>query len=153
MRQKGDKPFFQTMRFPCPLTHWGRVTHICVSELTTIGSDNGLSLGRRLAIIWSNDGILLIRPLGTNFSEILLGIQISSFNKMHLKMSSAKWRPFCLGLNVLTHICATRNHFYLHGLTWTPAWTGKHVPIEVWEWISKFMSDFIMDAITYPCLD
>ena len=27
------------------LTHWGRVTHICVSELTIIGSDNGLSPG------------------------------------------------------------------------------------------------------------
>ena len=29
------------------LTHWGRVTHICVNELTTIGSDNGLSPGRQ----------------------------------------------------------------------------------------------------------
>ena len=25
------------------LTHWGRETHICVSKLTIIGSDNGLS--------------------------------------------------------------------------------------------------------------
>ena len=77
------------------------MTHICVSELTIIGSDNGLSLGRRQAIIWSNDGILLIRPLGTNFGEISFGIQTSSLKKMHLKMSSAKWRPFCLSLNVL----------------------------------------------------
>ena len=89
--------------YSVPLTHWGRVTHICVSELTIIGSDNDLSPGRHQAIIWTNDGILLIRPLGTNFSEILFGIQTFSFNKMHLKMSSAKWRPFCLGLNVLTH--------------------------------------------------
>ena len=42
------------------LTHWGRVTHICVSKLTIIGSDNGLSPGRRQAIIWTNAGILLI---------------------------------------------------------------------------------------------
>ena len=83
------------------LTHWGRVTHICVVKLTIIGSDNGLSPGRRQAIIWTNDGILLIGPLGTNFIEILIGIQTFSFKKMHLKMSSAKWRPFCLGLNVL----------------------------------------------------
>ena len=34
---------------PC-LTHWGRVTHICVGNLTIIGSDNGLSPGRRQAI-------------------------------------------------------------------------------------------------------
>ena len=76
------------------LTHWGRVTHICVSKLTTTGSDNGLSPGRRQAIIWTNGGMLLIGPLGTNFSEILSEIHTLSFKKMHLKMSSAKWRPF-----------------------------------------------------------
>ena len=83
------------------LTHWGRVTHICVSELTIIGSDNGLSPGRRQVIIWNNAGLLLIEPLGTNFSEISIGSQIFSFKKMHLRMSSGKWRPFCLGFNVL----------------------------------------------------
>ena len=76
------------------LTHWGRVTHICVVKLTIIGSDDGLSPGRRQAIIWTNAGILLIGPLGTNFIEILIGIQKFSFKKMHLKVSSAKWRPF-----------------------------------------------------------
>ena len=84
------------------LTHWGRVTHICVSRLTITGSDNGLSPGWRQAIIWTNAGILLIGPLGTNFSEILIGIYTFSFKKMHFKMSSGKWRPFCLGLDVLT---------------------------------------------------
>ena len=69
--------------------------------LTIIGSDNGLSPGRRQPIIWTSAGILLIGPLGTNFSEILIGIQTFLFKKMHLKMSSAKWRPSCLGLNVL----------------------------------------------------
>ena len=39
------------------LTHWGRETHICVSKLTIIGSDNSLSSGRQ-AIIWTNAGIL-----------------------------------------------------------------------------------------------
>ena len=83
------------------LTHWGRVTHIYVGNLTIIGSDNGLSPGRRQAIIWTKAGILLIGTLGTNFSEILIEIRIFSFTKMHLKMSSGKWRPSCLGLNVL----------------------------------------------------
>ena len=46
-----------------------------------------------------NAGILLIGPLGTNFSEILITIHTFAFKKMHLKMSSEKWRPFCLGLN------------------------------------------------------
>ena len=46
------------------LTHWGRATHICVGKLTTIGSDDGLSPGRRQAIIRTNAGILLIQNLG-----------------------------------------------------------------------------------------
>ena len=77
------------------------MTHICVGNLTITGPDNGLSPGRRQAIIWTNAGILLTGPLGTNFNEILIGIQTFSFKKMHLKVSSAKWRPFCLGLNLL----------------------------------------------------
>ena len=84
------------------LTHWGRATHICVGKLTIIGSDNDLSPGRRQAIIWTSAGILLIGPLGTNFSEISIGIQTFSFKKIDLKMSSGKRRPFCPGLNVLT---------------------------------------------------
>ena len=84
------------------LTHWGRVTDICVSELTTIGSDNGLSPNLRHAIIWTNAGILLIRALGTNFSAILSEIHIFSFNETQLKTSSAKWRPFRPDLNVIT---------------------------------------------------
>ena len=84
------------------LTHWGRVTDIYVGKLTIIGLNNGLSPGRHQAVIWTNDVILLIIPLGTNFSEILIGNQIFSFKKMYLKMSSVKWRPLCLGLNVLT---------------------------------------------------
>ena len=64
-----------------PLTHWGRVTHICVSKQTSIGSDNGLSPGRRQAIIWTNAGILLIGPMWTNFSEILIAIHICFFSR------------------------------------------------------------------------
>ena len=71
-----------------PLTHRGRLTHICVSQLSIIGSDNGLSPGRRLAIIWTNASILMIRTLDTNFCEILSEINTFSFKKMHLKMSS-----------------------------------------------------------------
>ena len=83
------------------LAHWGRVTHICINKLTIISSDNGLSPGRRQAIIWTNAEILLIGPSGTNFSENFIGIQTFSFKKMHLKMSSAKWGLFRLGLNEL----------------------------------------------------
>ena len=83
------------------LTYWGRATHICVTKLTIIDPDNGLSPGRRQVIIWTSAGILLIGPLGTNFNEIRIKIHTFSFKKFHLKMSFGKWRPFCLGLNML----------------------------------------------------
>ena len=86
------------------LTHWGQATHIWVSKLTIIASDNGLSPGRRQAIIWNNAGILSIGLFGTKFSEILIEILTFSLKKMRLKVSSAKWWPFCLGLNVLTRL-------------------------------------------------
>ena len=58
----------------------------------SIGSDNGLSPIRRHAIILTNAWIL-----GTIFGEILGKIQNFSFTKMHVKISSAQWRPFCPG--------------------------------------------------------
>ena len=101
---------------PMSLTHWDRETHICVGKLTIIGSDNGLSPGRRQAIIWTNAGTLLIGPLGTNFNETLIEIHTFSFKKIHLKISSGKWRPFCLGLNVLPHWGRVA-HICVHNLT------------------------------------
>ena len=72
------------------LTHWGWVTHICIGNLTIIGSDYGLSPGQRHAIILTNAGIMLIGSLGTNFSEILIEIDTFSFKKMYLKMLFGK---------------------------------------------------------------
>ena len=83
------------------LTHWGRVTHICVSKLTIIASDNGLSPGRRQANIWNNAGILSIGLLWTNFSEILIEILTFSFRKMRFKVSSILSRPQCVKINYI----------------------------------------------------
>ena len=117
------------------------MTHICVGNQTIIGSDNGLSSGRRQAIIWTNAGILLIRPLGTNFSEISIKSLTFSFTKMLLKVSSAKWRPFCLGLNVLTQ--------WVKSLTWAwqnPSWTWKSYNCACWLHGNAFASLTLCDG-------
>ena len=101
------------------------MTHICVGNLTNIGLDNGLSPGRRQVIIWTNAGILSIGPPGTNFSEMLIEIHTFSFKKIHLKMSSGKWRPFCLGLNVLK---------WYEG-TYCPQWLIACQPTLVFGWL------------------
>ena len=112
------------------------MTHICVGKLTTIGSDNGLSPGRGQFIIGTIAGVVLIGPLGTNFSENLIGIQTFSFNKMPLKMSSAKWRPSCLGLSMLkiTFIVGT----FPTNAIWQTVLKSSHVQrsaIERWYFI------------------
>ena len=95
------------------------MTHICINKITIIGSDNGLSPGRRQAIIWINAGILLIRTWGTNFSEIISKIHAFSFKKMHFKILSAKWQQFCFGLNEFKKLlgqkcCYSSSRLFFH---------------------------------------
>ena len=63
--------------------------------------------------IWPNAGILLSGTLGTNLSEILIETGIFSFKEMDLKVLYVKLWPFCLGLNMLTHLPWTKmaNYF------------------------------------------
>ena len=46
--------------------------NLVIMNCASYSPDNGLSPGRRQAIIWTSAGILLIGPLRTNFSEILI---------------------------------------------------------------------------------
>ena len=82
--------------------------HTCVGNLTIIGSDNGLSPGQCQAIIWTNTGILLIGPLGTNFSEIL--IEIYAFENALWKMVAISSRPQCVNSLRLGDILASGNN-------------------------------------------
>ena len=61
--------------------------YMCISKLSIIVSDNGLSPGRRQAVVWTNAGMLLIGPLATNFSEIW-----SKFKHFHSRKSILKCR-------------------------------------------------------------
>ena len=80
------------------ITHWGRVTHIRVGNLTIIGLDNGLSPNRRQAIIWTYAGILLFEPLRINLSGILyemycIIIQNNEFEQVVCKMAANCFAP------------------------------------------------------------
>ena len=54
------------------------MAHIWVGNPTITSSNNGLSPGRRQAIIWTNAGVLLIGPSGTKLSALEL---LQSFAK------------------------------------------------------------------------
>ena len=77
------------------LTHWGRVTHICVTKLTIIDSDDGLSPGQFQAIIWTNARIVSIRPLAINLNEILIEmfIHVNALENCVLKMTTILFLP------------------------------------------------------------
>ena len=125
------------------------MTHICVSKLVIIGSDNGLPPGRRQAITWIHVGILLIGPLRTNFSEISIEIQIFSINETNLKMSSAKWHPFYIGLNVLAPYvepchCIHYNirRYHMH---------GNCIPINTKCFVHAYSTDVVPALSFYYC--
>ena len=154
-------------------THWGQVMHIGVCKVAIIGSDNGLSPGWRQAIIWVNGGLLLIGPLGTIFSEILIKIYKFSFKKMHLKMSG-KRRPFWLSHSVfklLSHLPGTNEStlflwmlimMTLHppptikwaGQSWTHFWwkfdTTSNTCVCFLFTLSGPRADHISNHISYP---
>ena len=126
------------------IAYWGRVMHICVGELNNIGSDNGLSPDRRHAIIWTNAVILLIWPLGTNCNEMLIKVHTFSFKKMYVKMSSAKWRPFCLGINMLRMV---RHNTILHIAR---QWPGQNIELGVVSLTFRELSKIILRKYTMP---
>ena len=86
---------------------WNVSTHLPLYRIyasvnwVRIRSGNGLSPIRRQVIICINAGSLCIGPVGTNFIENLIKIQNFSVTKMHMKISSAKWWPFCVGVDKL----------------------------------------------------
>ena len=81
------------------LTHWGRVTHICVGKLTIIGSDNGLSPEWHQTIIWTNAGIFwaLRNKLQWNFNRYSnIFIQENAFGNVVCEMASILSRHQCV---------------------------------------------------------
>ena len=127
--------------------HWGRVTYhqsiqncimflpleqyqevyVCVGDFTIIGWINGLSPGRRQAIIWTNAGILLIGPIGTNFDEIFFEIQVflqeNEFENVLCDMVAILSRPSCVKLVLQEYFSfSTRRFNYKHYHYWNTCW-------------------------------
>ena len=122
----------ENWRYPfwISLTHWGRVMNICVGKLTIIGSDNGLSPGRRQAIIWTNAGILLFWTLDNNFqwnfdcnSNIL--IQENAIENVCEMASNLSWSQ-CVN-------------------TLRPRQNGRHFPDDIF--ICIFLTEIVIISI------
>ena len=82
------------------LTHWDRVTHICVGKLIIIVSDNGLLPARRQAVIWHNIRDIVNWTLGNklqwNFNRNSnIFIQENAFESVICEMASILYQPQC----------------------------------------------------------
>ena len=128
------------------LTHWGRVMHICVSKLTIIGSDEGLSLARRQAIIWTSDGILLIKLLGTNFSEILIEIHTISCKKIRLKRKMAAILSWSQCFNAL---CQADSAVILH--VYIVTIIDRSLAIIAWTFCFIWITEMMRNQIFFGC--
>ena len=135
------------------LTHWGRVMHKCVSKLPIIGSDNGLSPGRRQAIIWTNDGLLWIIVNLTHGNKLqwnlnrnpYIFIQENAFENVVWKMAA-----ICLGLNVLILLgrkllfkMDLHGHFFCHEAHEAFCDIFSFISQQSWPYLKKYVTSFI----------
>ena len=111
------------------LTIWGRVTHVCVCKLITIGSENGLSPEQHQAIIYNNAGILWIGPLRTYF------VHENALANVVCEMRSILSRPQCVN-NFTTVIIGHNQRLYvpacrLYAAKITPTWQAQEILIVI----------------------
>ena len=111
------------------------MTRICIRRLTIIGSDKGLLPSRRQAIIWTNDGILLIQTLVTNISEILIKIYTYSLKKMHLKLLNGG--HFVLP-SMGNPLQACPVHIIVIHIMGIHLWLVKWIPLTNGQWCGKY---------------
>ena len=85
------------------LTHQGRVTHICVSKLTIVGSHNGLSPCRRqwwYIVNWN-----LKNKLKGNYNRNSnIFIQENAFENLVCEMAAILSRPQCVKKMILSDV-------------------------------------------------
>ena len=116
------------------LTNWGEVTHICVRILTIIVSDNGLSPGRRRAIIATNAAMLLIGHSWSNFSEMWIEIHSFSFNEfndlIYVEINLQTWI-----VDSISVFCFLIELACLNLLPWLFEWTFFTLSVTMWLWL------------------
>ena len=79
------------------LTHWGRVTHICISKITIIGSDN-------LNQCWNMVNGTLRNKLQWNINRnSYIFIQENAFENVICEMMVILSRPQCVNTNPQVH--------------------------------------------------
>ena len=75
----------------------GVVTPVASWNFVINGTNEGLSPVQQQVITWTNDELLSIKPLRTNFSETGIKIENFSHKETLLKILFSDYEPFCWG--------------------------------------------------------
>ena len=94
------------------------MTHICVSKVTIIGSDNGLSPGWRQTIIWTNANWTPGNKFQWNLiQDLYIFIQDNAFENVVWKMAAKLSQPQCVNTGHVPFPIRTLQHVTLN-LPW-----------------------------------
>ena len=111
------------------LTHWGRVTHICVSKLTIICSDNGLSPAawsapsHYLNQCWDIVNWTLGNKLQWNHNRNLyIFIQENTQKNVVWEMAAILSRPQCVNSAIAQYFLSKLAHMHLCGIHYQGLW-------------------------------
>ena len=143
IKEKSNKPYNRTSVDKMCCWRIEAEWRVYVPVNTIVGSDYGLSTGRRQAIIWTNDGILFWGPSffwgGTSFNRILIGI-----HNLKSRKSISKCRLENGGRLVSASICWY--HIYI---TFHSFWKAKRLQCvhdRIWnqcEWAHRSRIDMV----------
>ena len=123
------------------LTHWGRVMHICIGNLTIIGSDNGLAHSRRQAYLnqcWNILNWTLRNKLQWNFKQNLyIFIQENAFDCVVCEMAAILSRPQCVKCHRLLKFTQGRQEYWTQLISLLlMAWGCLEPGHQLWYWFS-----------------
>ena len=152
-----DRMFCLIWSVPCLLMLWllNSLRHKCVGKLIIIGSDNGLSPGRRQGIIWTNAEILSIEPLETKFSESFIKIVMSNkklyegnkISNVKLPLSNFKIPKFLHLFHLFLAWCLVNFNFGLGNMNSVVWWPGQDV-----HWATRLVQGFVKACAWVPVL-
>ena len=122
-------------------THGGRVTYICVSKLTIIGSDNDLMPSRQQC--WD---IVYWTLRKKKLQWILIKVYTYSFKEIHLNVVW-NWRPYYLDLIMLSH--AVKMHVYTSLNRWSKENRDVQLSTCLCKSFSYIMHQYILNNLLF----
>ena len=140
--------------------------YMCQGTSVIYGSDGGLKPTRCQVITLTSADLLSLRSIGTNFCEFQMENTNNVFPENALGMSSAKWRSFYSGLNLLTRFLqiveeisrerhrddvTTSQRFWVTDPRWEESTVSQRIPLTNGQWCANFRCSLMLSWTNWCC--